>query len=88
MPEALERWPVTLFERVLPRHLMIIYEINHRFLRQVQTRWPGDVERMRRMSIIEEGAAQAGAHGAPGDRRLAQHQRRGGAAHRAGQERS
>ena len=55
MPEALERWPVKLFERLLPRHLMIIYEINHRFMRQVQTRWPGDMDRMRRMSIIEEG---------------------------------
>ncbi len=42
MPEALETWPTALFERVLPRHLQIIYEINHRFLRQVQTRWPGD----------------------------------------------
>ena len=55
MPEALERWPVPLFERVLPRHLQIIYEINHHFLRRVQTRWPGDTQRMRDMSIIEEG---------------------------------
>jgi starch phosphorylase len=55
MPEALERWPVKLFARMLPRHLMIIYEINQRFMRQVQTRWPGDMDRMRRMSIIEEG---------------------------------
>jgi len=55
MPEALERWPVPLFERLLPRHLEIIYEINRRFLRQVQTRWPGDADRLRRMSIIEEG---------------------------------
>jgi starch phosphorylase len=55
LPEALERWPVELFERLLPRHMMIIYEINQRFMRQVQTRWPGDVDRMRRMSIIEEG---------------------------------
>jgi starch phosphorylase len=55
MPEALERWPVSLFERMLPRHLMLIYEINQRFMRQVQTRWPGDMDRMRRMSIIEEG---------------------------------
>jgi starch phosphorylase len=55
MPEALERWPVPMFERVLPRHLQIIYEINHHFLRRVQTRWPGDTQRMRDMSIIEEG---------------------------------
>jgi starch phosphorylase len=54
MPEALERWPVPMFERLLPRHLMIIYEINQRFMRRVQTRWPGDLDRMNRMSIIEE----------------------------------
>jgi starch phosphorylase len=58
LPEALERWPVALFQQLLPRHLMLIYEINHRFLRQVQTRWPGDMDRMRRMSIIEEGERQ------------------------------
>ena len=50
-------WPVPLFERLLPRHLQIIYEINQRFLRQVQTRWPGDDDRLARMSIIEEGRA-------------------------------
>jgi glycogen phosphorylase len=55
MPEALERWPVAMFERLLPRHLQLIYEINQRFLRRVQTRWPGDIDRMMRMSIIEEG---------------------------------
>ena len=54
MPEALERWPVPLFEALLPRHMMIIYEINHRFMRQVQLRWPGDLDRMSRMSIIDE----------------------------------
>jgi glycogen phosphorylase len=54
MPEALERWPVALFERLLPRHLQIIYEINQRFMRTVQTRWPTEPERMDRMSIIEE----------------------------------
>jgi starch phosphorylase len=55
LPEALERWPVALFERLLPRHLQIIYEINQRFLWQVQLRWPGEGERLARMSIIEEG---------------------------------
>lgn len=55
LPEALERWPVALFERLLPRPLEIIYEINARFLREVSVKWPGDTERRRRMSIIEEG---------------------------------
>src|SRR5438552_5566374 len=54
MPEALEKWPVPLFEALLPRHLQIIYEINQRFLRRVQTRWPGDAARIERMSIVEE----------------------------------
>jgi starch phosphorylase len=54
LPEALERWPVALFERLLPRHLQIICEINQRFLWQVQLRWPGDDQRLARMSIIEE----------------------------------
>ena len=53
--EALERWPVSLFERLLPRHLQIIYEINHRFLRQVQLRYPFDAARLARMSLVEEG---------------------------------
>ncbi len=55
LPEALEKWPVSLFERLLPRLLEIIYEINAHFLREVSMKWPGDVERQRRMSIIEEG---------------------------------
>jgi starch phosphorylase len=54
LPEALEKWPVALFERLLPRHLQIIYEINARFLRQVQIHWPFDHARMERMSLIEE----------------------------------
>ena len=56
MSEALEKWPVRLFEEFLPRHLQIIYEINRRFLRQVTNKFPNDVERLRRMSLIEEGA--------------------------------
>lgn len=55
LPEALEKWPVPLFEKVLPRHLQIIMEINRRFLTQVSARWPGDAARLARMSIIEEG---------------------------------
>ena len=54
LPEALEKWPVSLFERVLPRHLRIIYDINKMFLEQVATRWPGDSDRLNRMSIVEE----------------------------------
>ncbi len=54
MPEALERWSVSLYEELLPRHLEIIYAINHHFLKQVSMKFPGDVERLRRMSIIEE----------------------------------
>jgi starch phosphorylase len=53
-PEALEKWPVPLFESVLPRHLQIIYEINRRLLDRVSVAYPGDVERIQRMSIIEE----------------------------------
>jgi starch phosphorylase len=56
LPEALERFPVPLFEHVLPRHLQIIYEINRRFLEQVAAARPGDDGRLRRMSLIEEGA--------------------------------
>ncbi len=55
LPEALEKWPVRMFERMLPRHLMIIYEINQRFMRDVSTRYTNDIARMARMSIIEEG---------------------------------
>jgi starch phosphorylase len=55
LPEALERWDVALVEKVLPRHLQLIYEINRRFLEEVAARFPGDDARIRRMSIIEEG---------------------------------
>ncbi|XP_074503367.1 glycogen phosphorylase, brain form [Sebastes fasciatus] len=55
LPEALERWPVFLFEQLLPRHLHIIYEINRRHLERVAAMFPGDADRLRRMSLIEEG---------------------------------
>ena len=55
LPEALEQWPVRMFRHLLPRLLEIVYEINARFLRRVAQRWPGDNERLRRMSIIAEG---------------------------------
>ncbi len=54
MQEALEAWPVEMFERVLPRHLEIIYEINHRFLAQVNHCFPGDAGLLERVSIIDE----------------------------------
>jgi glycogen phosphorylase len=60
LPEALEKWPAALLGRVLPRHLQMIYEINQRFLDgEVQRRWPNDLGRRQRMSLIEEGPAQA-----------------------------
>lgn len=55
LPEALERWPVSMFGRLLPRLLEIVYEINARFLAEVSLRWPGDSAKQQRMSIIEEG---------------------------------
>jgi len=56
MPEALETWSVPLFEKVLPRHLEIIYEINRRHLEEVDRRWPGDDARKTELSIIQEGS--------------------------------
>jgi starch phosphorylase len=55
LPEALEQWPLELFQLLLPRHLEIILEINRRFLDQVRARFPGDDSRVARMSLIEEG---------------------------------
>jgi glycogen phosphorylase len=54
LPEALETWPVSFFERLLPRHLQIIYQINRDFLEQVSAKYPNDFERRRRMSLINE----------------------------------
>lgn len=58
LPEALEKWSVGLFQKVLPRHLQIIFEINNRFLKEVEAKWPGDVEKARKLSLIEEGGSQ------------------------------
>jgi starch phosphorylase len=55
LPEALEKWPVAWFEKIVPRHLEIIYEINRRLLDAVRTRFPGDEGRIERVSLIEEG---------------------------------
>ncbi len=55
MPEALEKWPLHLFERLLPRHTEIIHEINRRFLAEVSARFPNDFERLSRLSLLEEG---------------------------------
>ena len=59
LPEALETWPLAMFERFLPRHLEIIYEINTRFLDEVRARFPGDEVRIRRMSLISEDGARS-----------------------------
>ena len=55
LPEALEKWPVAWFERLLPRQLEIIYEINRRLLDDVRARFPGDEGKVERVSLIEEG---------------------------------
>jgi len=55
LAEALEKWSVELLGRLLPRHLQIIFEVNRRFLREVLIRWPNDLGRLSRMSLIEEG---------------------------------
>lgn len=54
LPEALETWPVSMYEKILPRHMQIIYEINHEFLKEVSIRFPGDIDKLKSMSIIEE----------------------------------
>ena len=54
MPEALETWPVSFFERTLPRHLQIVYQINHSFLTDVRHQHPGDADLARRVSLIDE----------------------------------
>jgi glycogen phosphorylase len=59
LPEALETWPLEMFAESLPRHLEIIYEINRRFLDEVRTRFPGDEDRIRRMSLIGEDGGKS-----------------------------
>jgi len=56
LPEALEMWPVSMFRRLLPRLLDIMYEINARFIGEISRRWPGDNDRIARMSLIQEGS--------------------------------
>jgi glycogen phosphorylase len=58
LPEALEKWPLAWFERMLPRHLEIIYEINRRLIDVVRKRFPGDEGRVKRVSLVEEGGQQ------------------------------
>ena len=58
LPEALERWSLGLFSRVLPRHMEIVYEINARFLEEVRMAFPGDLERLARLSLIDESGGR------------------------------
>ncbi len=55
MPEALEKWPLSIVEKVIPRHLQIIYEINSRFLKILEEKYPGNIDKIAGMSIVEEG---------------------------------
>lgn len=55
LPEALETWPVSLMESIIPRHVQIIYEINHRFMEAMKERYPRDTEKLHRLSIVQEG---------------------------------
>jgi starch phosphorylase len=59
LPEALEKWPLDLFNTVLPRPLEIVYEINRRFLHEVRLRYPGDDNRVRRLSLIDESGGRS-----------------------------
>jgi starch phosphorylase len=58
LPEALEKWSVPLFQKVLPRHLQLIFEINKRLIETIEAAYPGDSEKKRSMSLIEEGGVQ------------------------------
>ena len=59
LPEALEKWSVPLFQRVLPRHLQIIFDINSYVLKLVEAKWPGDISKMRACSLIDEDGAKS-----------------------------
>ena len=59
LPEALEKWSLKLFEKLLPRHLEIIYEINYRFLQVVRMRYPGDDKTLSKLSIIDETGSKS-----------------------------
>ncbi|MBO1254875.1 glycogen/starch/alpha-glucan phosphorylase [Alteromonas sp. 5E99-2] len=56
LPEALEKWPARMIQKILPRHLEIIYEINHRFMQEVEAKWPGNNDIKAKLSIIEESS--------------------------------
>ena len=58
LPEALEKWSVGLFQKVIPRHLQIIFEINKHFMEEVEAKWPGDTHKKQILSLIEEGPVQ------------------------------
>ena len=66
MSEALEKWPIELFSRLLPRIYQIVEEINRRFLEQIQQMYPGNQEKIRQMAILYDGQVK---YGASGDRR-------------------
>ena len=59
LPEALEKWPLGLMEDLLPRHLQIIFKINDHLIKEVQEKFPNDIERIRRMSLVEEGFSKS-----------------------------
>ena len=87
LPEALERWPLPMFGRLLPRILEIIYEINARHLDEVRMAFFGDEQTHLAAVAHRRGRRALRAHGAPRERRQPRHQRRRGAAFRAAQER-
>jgi starch phosphorylase len=59
LPEALERWTVTLMDKLLPRHLELIYHVNHIYLEKLRKLYPGQNEKFARMSLVEEGQVKS-----------------------------